>query len=54
MTNVGAIAGLTNLGPVSGDRAGSVAAMILGQNRNNTYNVQHYWVTAAGDTIALR
>ena len=54
MTNIGAIAGVTNLGPVSGDLAGSVAATILGQNSNGTYNVQHYWVTAAGDTITLK
>jgi hypothetical protein len=32
MTNIGAIAGVSNLGPVSGDLAGSVAATILGQN----------------------
>jgi hypothetical protein len=54
MTNIGTIAGITNLGPVSGDLAGSVAATILGQNSNGTYNVQHYWVTAAGDTITLK
>lgn len=54
MTNIGAIAGVTNLGPVSGDLSGSVAATILGQNANGTYNVQHYWVTAAGDTITLK
>jgi len=54
MTNIGAIAGVTNLGPVSGDLAGSVAATILGQNSNGTYNVQHYWVTSAGDTITLK
>ena len=54
MTDIGAIAGVTNLGPVSGDLAGSVAATILGQNSNGTYNVQHYWVTAAGDTITLK
>jgi len=54
MTNIGAIAGVTNLGPVSGDLAGSVAATILGQNSNGTYNIQHYWVTAAGDTITLK
>jgi hypothetical protein len=53
MTNIGAIAGVTNLGPVSGDLAGSVAATILGQNQNGSYNVQHYWVTSAGDTITL-
>jgi hypothetical protein len=54
MTNIGAIAGVTNLGPVFGDLNGSVAATILGQNSNGTYNVQHYWVTAAGDTITLK
>lgn len=54
MTNIGTIAGVTNLGPVSGDLAGSVAATILGQNSNGTFNVQHYWVTAAGDTITLK
>jgi hypothetical protein len=57
MTNIGAIAvpspGGTNLGPVFGDLAGSVAATILGENANGSYNVQHYWVTAAGDTITF-
>jgi hypothetical protein len=32
MTNIGAIAGVTNLGPVFGDLAGSVAATIPGAN----------------------
>ena len=54
MTNIGAIAGQTNLGPAFGDLAGSVAATILGQNANGTYNVQHYWVTSAGDTIKMK
>ena len=54
MTNIGAVAGVTNLGPVFGDLAGSVAATILGQNANGTFNVQHYWVTAAGETIKLK
>jgi hypothetical protein len=54
MTNIGAVAGVTNLGPVFGDLAGSVAATILGQNPDRTFNVQHYWVTAAGDTIKLK
>jgi hypothetical protein len=54
MTNIGAIAGVTNLGPVSGDLAGSIAATILGKNSNGSFNVQHYWVTAAGDTITLK
>jgi len=51
MTNIDAIAGQTNLGPVFGDLKGSVAATILGQNSDGSYNVQHYWVTSAGDTI---
>lgn len=54
ITNIGAIAGVTNLGPVSGDLNGSVAATILGQNSNGSFNVQHYYVTAAGDTITLK
>jgi hypothetical protein len=54
ITNIGAIAGVTNLGPVSGDLNGSVAATILGQNSNGSYNVQHYWVTTGGDTITLK
>jgi hypothetical protein len=54
MTNIDAIAGKTNLGPVFGDLSGSVAATILGQNSNGTYNVQHYWVTSAGDTITVK
>ena len=54
MTNIGTIAGVTNLGPVSGDLAGSVAATILGKNSNGSFNVQHYWVTAAGETITFK
>jgi hypothetical protein len=54
MTNIGAIAGKTNLGPVFGDLEGSVAATILGKNPDGSYNVQHYWVTAAGDTITFK
>jgi len=53
MTNIGAIAGETNLGPVFGDLQGSVAATILGENHDGSFNVQHYWVTAAGDSIYL-
>ena len=55
MTNIGAITdGGINLGPVYGDLAGSVAAKILGQNADGSYNVQHYWVTSAGETILLK
>ena len=55
MTNIGAITdGGINLGPVFGDLAGSVAAKILSANPDGTFTVQHYWVTAAGDTILLK
>lgn len=55
MTNIGAITdGSINLGPVYGDLAGSVAAKILSANSDGTYTLQHYWVTAAGDTILLK
>ena len=50
MTNINAIAGETNLGPVFGDLEGSVAATILGPDGPN-FKVQHYWVTSSGDTI---
>lgn len=54
-TNINAIAlpsaaNGTNLGPVFGDLKGSVAATIIGQDSTG-YLVQHYWVTASGDTI---
>jgi hypothetical protein len=56
MTNINAIAlptakNGTNLGPVFGDLAGSVAATILGPDGKGGFWVQHYWVTASGDTI---
>ncbi len=51
MTNIGAIEGTTNLGPVSGDLQGSVAAKIISVNQDGTFTLQHYWVTAAGETI---
>ncbi len=54
MTNINAIAGTYNLGPVFGDLGGSVAAQILGQNPNGSFNVQHYWVTNSGDTILFK
>jgi hypothetical protein len=55
MTNIGAIpypasVGGTNLGPVFGDLQGSVAADIVGSTKS-TYTLQHYWVTASGDSI---
>ena len=54
MTNIGAIEGITNLGPVSGDLQGSVAATIKGQDSEGNFLVQHYWVTSAGETIVLK
>jgi hypothetical protein len=56
MTNINAIAlpsatNGTNLGPVFGDLKGSVAATIVGGSASAGYDVQHYWVTASGDTI---
>lgn len=54
MTNIGAIEGVTNLGPVFGDLQGSVAATIKGQDANGNFLVQHYWVNAAGETILFK
>lgn len=54
MTNVGAIEGMTNLGPVFGDLQGSVAATIKGQDSNGNFLVQHYWVNAAGESILFK
>jgi len=54
MTNIGAIAGQTNLGPVFGDLQGSVAATILSGDMVKGFDVQHYWVTASGETIKLK
>jgi len=58
MTNIGAINGNgippTNLGPVFGDLAGSVAATILGQDAQGNFIVQHYWVDSQGNTILFK
>jgi len=54
MTNIGAIEGVTNLGPVSGDLQGSIAATIKGQDSEGNYLVQHYWVDSAGETILFK
>ena len=51
MTNIGAIDGTYNLGPVFGDLAGSVGAKFLTYDGNGKGTVQHYWVTASGETI---
>ena len=58
MTNIGVINDATpdgtNLGPVFGDLAGSVAATIKGQDSKGNFLVQHYWVTSSGETIVLK
>ncbi|HVP55289.1 MAG TPA: hypothetical protein VMU45_09865 [Candidatus Eisenbacteria bacterium] len=54
MTNINAIAGQTNLGPVFGDLAGSVAATIVGQDPQGNFIVQHYWVDSQGNTILFK
>jgi len=54
MTNIAAIDGIYNLGPVFGDLGGSVAAKIVSVNANGTYTLQHYWVTNSGDTILMK
>ena len=54
MTNIGAIDGVYNLGPVFGDLQGSVAAKILGQNPDGSFNVQHTWISSSGDNILMK
>jgi hypothetical protein len=54
LTNIGAIGGVTNLGPVSGDLQGSLAATVKGQDNDGNFLVQHYWVTSSGETILLK
>jgi hypothetical protein len=54
MTNINAIDGAINLGPVFGDLKGSVAAKILSQNSDGTFTLQHYWVTSSGDTVLFK
>lgn len=54
ITNIGAIDGSINLGPVHGDLAGGVAAKIIAANPDGTFTLQHYWVTTAGDTIFFK
>jgi len=52
MTNIAAIDGTYNLGPVFGDLAGSVAAKILPTpDPTGGFWLQHYWVTFSGETI---
>jgi hypothetical protein len=53
-TNIAAIDGIYNLGPVFGDLQGSVAANIVSVNSDGTYTLQHYWVTTSGATIRMK
>lgn len=56
MTNLGAVDQVTTMGPATGDLKGAVGATILSTESNgNTLvlNVQHHWVTDAGDTLAI-
>jgi hypothetical protein len=53
-TNIAAIDGIYNLGPVFGDLQGSVAANIVSVNSDGTYTLQHYWVTTSGATIRMQ
>jgi hypothetical protein len=56
MTNLGAVDQATTMGPATGDLKGAVGATILSTESNgNTLvlNVQHHWVTDAGDTLAI-
>ena len=56
MTNLGAVDQATTMGSATGDLKGAVGATILSTESNgNTLvlNVQHHWVTDAGDTLAI-
>ena len=56
ITNFGAVDPNTTLGPATGDLRGAVAASLLappqpGPNGTVLFQVQHHWVTEAGDNI---
>src|ERR1700687_1039855 len=56
ITHLGAVDKATTIGPATGDLKGAVGATILSTESNgNTLvlNVQHHWVTDAGDTLAI-
>ncbi len=53
ITNIAAIDGTYNLGPVFGDLEGSVGAKIVSVNSDGSFTLQHYWVTTAGATILM-
>jgi hypothetical protein len=55
MTDIYAITpGNINLGPAFGDLGGAVSAQIVGQNRDGSFNVQHYWVSSQGDVMKFK
>jgi hypothetical protein len=54
MTNVGAIAGLTNVGPAVWRSGGLSGSHDPWTEQQQHLQRQHYWVTAAGNTIALK
>lgn len=55
ITNFGAVDANTTLGTATGDLKGAVAATVQSVTPNSdgtvSFNVQHHWVTEAGDTI---
>jgi hypothetical protein len=57
ITNFGVVDANTTLGPATGDLKGAVAATVLSITPNAdgtvSFNVQHHWVTEAGDTINI-
>lgn len=57
ITNFGVVDANTTLGPATGDLKGAVAATVLSVVPNSdgtvSFNVQHHWVTEAGDTITM-
>jgi hypothetical protein len=54
MTNINAIEGQINLGPVSGDLSGSVGAMVKSVDGDGNFHIQHYWVRSTGETIKFQ
>ncbi len=55
MTNIGAIEGVTNLGPVSGDLQGSIAATRTGKFTNATGKIDYFGIADFKErTLVLR
>ena len=53
ITDIGAIDGIYNLGPVWGDLRGSVAAKIISANSDGTFTVKRTWVAETGEILNL-